>query len=298
MKKVYAIVVCYNGKQWYDRCLGSLNESTVPVETVVIDNASSDDSVEYIRNRFPWVHLFESEENLGFAQANNIGIRYAIDHDADFVFLLNQDAWVENDTISELMNTFEENDNVGIASPIHLNGSYTALDHGFVNYIGGDFASDAYMGKLRKYYERPFINAAAWIISRQCIDSVGGFDTLLFKHYGEDVNFCQRVLFFGFHIIVNTHCTICHDREDRKGNDHKFDTLAKRTSFLEERITFGNINSVFDIKSIKSSIRRKIKRKVLMGKFSSVKKLKERIVFFETIEQSRSINQQSGMNWL
>ena len=51
--RIFSIVVTYNGLQWYDRCLGSLQASEVPVTTIVIDNASSDGSVDYIRNHFP-----------------------------------------------------------------------------------------------------------------------------------------------------------------------------------------------------------------------------------------------------
>ena len=69
--KIFSIIVTYNGMRWYDRCLGSLRNSELPVETIVIDNASSDDSVNYIKANFPEVHLIESNENLGFAKANN-----------------------------------------------------------------------------------------------------------------------------------------------------------------------------------------------------------------------------------
>ena len=129
--KIFAIVVTYNGMKWYDRCFGSLRDSETTVETVVIDNASCDDTIEYIKTHFPSIHLIESKENLGFAKANNIGIRYAIDNNADYVFLLNQDAWIEKDTLTVLLRTFEENEHVGIAAPLQLNGSYTGFDHMF-----------------------------------------------------------------------------------------------------------------------------------------------------------------------
>ena len=160
--KIFAIIVIYNGLRWYDRCIGSLLKSETPVHIIVIDNASSDGSVDYIKTLYPNVFIIENKENLGFAKSNNIGIRYAIDHGADYVFLLNQDAWVETTTLTELVKSFEEKNNVGIASPIHLNGTYSALDHGFSNYIGPAFSSDAFLCKLKKYYDRPFINAAAW----------------------------------------------------------------------------------------------------------------------------------------
>ena len=298
MPNIFAVVVSYNGLRWYDRCLGSLRDSDIPVHTIVIDNDSSDNSRSFIEERFPEVILIKSKENVGFAKANNIGISYAIDHNADFVFLLNQDAWVEKNTLSELLKSFEENENVGIASPVHLNGSYTALDHGFVNYMGGDFASDAYFQKLKDYYERPFLNAAAWLINRRCIETVGGFDTLLFSHYGEDDNYCQRVLYHGFKIIVCTRCTICHDRENRKEKDPKYQTISRRTSYLSDRIKFGNINCSFNLDNDIKNLKWKMRKKLIMGKFSSAKAIREKISVFHRIEQSREINKLAGKAWL
>ena len=292
--KIFAIVVTYNGKKWYDRCLGSLRDSETPVETIVIDNASSDGTVDYIKERFPDVHLIESKENLGFAKANNIGIRYAIDQSADYVFLLNQDAWIEKDTLMVLLRTFGDNENVGIASPIHLNGNYTGLDYGFVRYTGDDFASDAFMQKLKLYYERPFINAAAWLIGRECIDAVGGFDTSLFTHYGEDFNYCQRVLYHGLNIIINTSCSICHDREERKGKS----LTTSQTPFYEECTKYGDINVEFDFDNIKKSLRMQIVKSFVKGKFQAIRELKRKNSCIELIELSRNINVVKGKNWL
>lgn len=101
--KVFVIIVAFNGKRWYDRCFGSLRLSTIPVQTIVVDNASNDGSVEYIKERFSEIHLIASQENLGFGRANNMAMRYALDHGCDYVFLLNQDAWVETDTFERLI---------------------------------------------------------------------------------------------------------------------------------------------------------------------------------------------------
>lgn len=296
--KIYAIVVTYNGKKWYDRCLGSLRDSETPVETIVIDNASSDDTIEFIKEHYPIVHLIESQENLGFAKANNIGIRYAIDKNADYVFLLNQDAWIEKNTLTELLRTFEENENVGIASSIHLNGGYTGLDNRFAHDMGEVFASDAFLKKTKHYYERPFINAAAWMIGRRCIEMVGGFDISLFKHYGEDNNYCQRVLYHGFTIVVNTCCSICHDREDRGINDKKYQMVSSQTSFLKERIKYGNINVQYDFVQIKKDLVKKRIRKYCLGRFQDMREIKKEISCMELIELSRDVNMKKGRNWL
>ena len=93
-KNVFIVVVTFNsGHDWLDKCLGSIRSCQIPLQTIVIDNASTDDSVAYIKENYPEVELFISTENLGFAKANNLGIRHALAAGADHVFLLNHDAW-------------------------------------------------------------------------------------------------------------------------------------------------------------------------------------------------------------
>ena len=125
MPKVFSIIVTYNGMQWIEKCISSIMQSSIQSDIIAIDNKSTDGIPDYIAEKHKRVHLIRSEKNPGFAKANNIGIRYAYDLGADYVFLLNQDAWVENETIASLIKTFTENGNDGIASPIHLNGSYS-----------------------------------------------------------------------------------------------------------------------------------------------------------------------------
>ncbi|MBP3763032.1 MAG: glycosyltransferase family 2 protein [Bacteroidales bacterium] len=296
--KIFAIIVTYNGMRWYDRCLGSLRESELPVETIVVDNASNDGSVAYIKEHFPEVCLIESKENLGFAKANNIGIRQALDEGADYVFLLNQDAWVEGNTLTELVKTFTENKNVGIASPVHLNGHSSGLDSMFALYAGIDFTSDAYMRHLRPYYEVPFVNAAVWLVSRHCIETVGGFDTLLFSHYGEDANYCQRVHYHRMRILIATHCTACHDRETREAKTDKKEPLSDKYLPLEQRIELGDINLDYDINGKIAFLERQRLHKLLRGNLKGYRAKQREISDMRLIAQSRLANKAVGPTWL
>lgn len=295
---IFTIIVTYNGMRWYDRCLGSLRNSETPTSVVVIDNASTDGSAEYIKERFPEVHLIESKENLGFAKANNIGMRKALDDGADYVFLLNQDAWVEKNTLKELVKTFQDNGKVGIAAPVHLNGAYSELDLKFAQYMGSKFTSDAYMHSIKPYYEVSFVNAAAWLISRLCLETVGGFDTLLFRHYGEDNNYCQRIYFHGFRIIVNTACTICHDRESLQGDHQKYLTISSQTPFYELRKKMGDVNQNINIDKEIQLLKRKKIRRILTGQLKGIKQIDEQISNWQLIGQSRQQNRTAGTHWL
>ena len=221
--QVYTIVVTYNGSQWVDKCFGSLTNSSFPVKVLAIDNGSVDGTPEFIRKRFPSVEVIVNEKNLGFGQANNIGIRKAYDSGADYVFLLNQDAWVEKDTIEKLVEVAEKNPEFGIVSPMHLNGRGDALDFRFSKWVGPDFCpgfySDLYFQRLKeKVYETSYVNAAAWLISRKCIETVGGFNPLFFV-YGEDDNYLQRTHYHNLKVGVYPFARIFHDREERDLHD-------------------------------------------------------------------------------
>ncbi|MGB9590946.1 MAG: glycosyltransferase family 2 protein, partial [Candidatus Kryptoniota bacterium] len=92
---VYIIILNWNGKDYTASCLDSISKVNYPrFVTVVVDNGSSDGSVEYISRSFPWVKVVANTNNLRFAGGNNIGIDLAIANNADYVLLLNNDTVV------------------------------------------------------------------------------------------------------------------------------------------------------------------------------------------------------------
>lgn len=234
---VYVIIVTYNGENFIRKCLSSLINSSAEVKIIVVDNNSTDSTLQIIRSEFPEISLIESKTNNGFAAANNIGIKLALQNNPEYFFLLNQDAWVEKNTIQELITISSNNSSYGIISPVHLNGSYTDLDIKFANYLApqecAGFLSDLYLNKLKDIYEAVFVNAAAWLITSDCIKRTGIFDPLFF-FYGEDSNYLQRAKFHGLKIGITTRCTICHDREVRQGqlNSIEIKKLARSQSLV------------------------------------------------------------------
>ena len=98
MTRVLVIIVSYNGMPWLERCLGSVYPGAKTChfapDLYVWDNDSTDGSADYVAKHFPGAHLVRSAENVGFAKANNMGFQYALDHGYDYVYLLNQDAWL------------------------------------------------------------------------------------------------------------------------------------------------------------------------------------------------------------
>ena len=197
---LFVIVVTYKGQCWYEQCFTSLRESKLPVRTIVIDNASNDGTVEYIREHFPEIHVIESKENIGFGRANNIGIRYALSHDCDYVFLLNQDAWVDSNTLEELVCVHKKNPEYGILSPMHLTADRNNVENGLANYLNdyritdANFFQDLYFNRVNEVYESKYINAAGWLLPCRTIEIIGGFDPIFF-HYEEDDDYLNRAYY-------------------------------------------------------------------------------------------------------
>lgn len=208
MKRILVVIVTYNGLKWVDRCLGSL-AATDQVTAFVVDNGSTDGTVEHIRKAYPSVHLVVSEENLGFGRANNLGFRYALEQGYDYVYLLNQDAWVYPDTLKSLVQAMERNPAYGVVSPLQITASGDRLDPRFAKKYPYKF-SDTPSGIV----EVPFVMAAHWMISRVCLEAVGAFSPA-FKHYGEDDNYLHRAMWHGFKVGVLHSAKAVHDRELR-----------------------------------------------------------------------------------
>jgi len=249
MNMLYVIIVTYNGMQWYRECFDSLRNSSVPVKTIVIDNNSTDGTCDYIRNNYPEIHLIENHENLGFGKANNIGLKIAFDNNADYAFLLNQDAWIEPDSIEKLIKKMEQNPQYGILSPLHLAAGKQALDLGFTYYITPESCPDLisdYIAKGRaedKVYPVKFVNAAMWLISKNCLMKIGGFDPL-FPHYGEDMDYICRSHYHQLRLGIYPYARGVHDRPQKRRTPNTF-TKQKHSYIINGLIVLKNIDQPF-----------------------------------------------------
>ena len=220
MSKLFVIIVTYKGQRWYELCFNSLRQSTIPVQTIVVDNASNDGTVEYIKENYPEIQLIESKDNLGFGRANNIAMRYALDHGCDYVFLLNQDAWVEPDTLERLVDIHQRHPEYGILGPVQVNAKKTKVLDGVIQFlinpdnVNKRMFSDFVMGMIEEVYPVAEINAAAWLLPRKTLETIGGFDPI-FLHYGEDWNYLSRVLYHGMKVGLTPNLKVVHDCKER-----------------------------------------------------------------------------------
>lgn len=265
--QIFAIIVIYNGLQrdWIFKCFNSIKKSEVPLQIIAIDNASTDGSVTAIKEHFPDVILIESKENLGFGGANNLGIKKALELGGDYFFLLNQDAWIEPDTVSKLIEHAQKNTEYGVLSPMHLNGKGNALDFNFSLYITPSFCKNLYsdfvMNKVEnRIYESGFICAAAWLITKESLKKVGGFSPTFF-HYSEDDNYVQRLSYKGLKIGILPHSKIYHDREDREKTSFHSDQSYKERALI---VKFSNPNTSENLEKYLKVLKFKLKKARLM----------------------------------
>ena len=253
--KVYTIIVTYNGMKWIEECLLSIQNSSIPVLILVVDNYSTDGTREFIKTNFRDVILIESNQNLGFGKANNIGLSYALKKEADFVFLLNQDALVNENTIQNLINIANKNPEFGIVSPIQLDFSGQVIEKYFFNFMARDetrkFYSDFVLQKKQlEIYPIQFIQAAAWLLPMNTIKKIGGFDPL-FYHYGEDDNYCQRVVFHKLKIGVVATAFIRHDSTQVSEQTVQLFSERYYKNYIKDlAVKYANLNLPYTSKSV------------------------------------------------
>lgn len=278
MPKIHIIIVTYNAMKWAERCFTSLRNSSVPVQCFVIDNGSSDGTQEYIKTHFPEVDFTQSETNLGFGKANNIGIEKAYKAGAEFFYLMNQDAWLYQDTMEKMLEVYhnhQDQNSIGIISPIHIDGTEKSLDIFLDQYIASNYEktrmiSDLYFQTLKPYYEIRFVNAAHWLLPRKTIETVGGFNPYFF-HYGEDDEYVNRIHFHQMKVLLIPGSRAVHDGVQ---NLHKIDY----TKFADVRIEINAMNpGIYNAVHLeKKALRQSMIKNLIMGNLAQYKTLSQK----------------------
>ena len=209
--KLSVVIVNYNVKYYVEQCLRSLERALqgVEAEVWVVDNASSDDSCDYLRERFPWIHLIANEENAGYSRANNQAIKNS---SGEFVLLLNPDTLVAEDTLRGCLSFLDAHPSVGATGVKMLNPDGTfALESrrglptpftSFCKMVGlcKLFPKSRTFGRYYMQYldlasPAPIevISGAFFMLRRKALDKVGLLDEDFFM-YGEDIDLSYRLL--------------------------------------------------------------------------------------------------------
>lgn len=221
-KKVYIIILNWNGWQDTLECLDSLkNISYDNFSIVVVDNGSKDDSVYRIKNHFAQFAIRNSQfiildSNLGFAGGNNAGIKYAMENGADYILLINNDTIVDKNFLGELVEAGEADNKIGLAGPkiyYYSEPNRIWFAGGKINWLknsgkhrGLDEIDAGQYDKARKV---DYLTGCSLLIKREVIEKIGGLSNDYFLYY-EDTDFCLRAKSAGYKCLYVPSAEIYH----------------------------------------------------------------------------------------
>jgi len=208
--KISVIIVNYNVKEYLEQALLSIKKALVGIsyEIFVVDNASVDGSVPYIRKKFPDIQIIENKENLGFGRANNLALKEA---KGEYVVLINPDTVVQENTFVELLRFFESHPDASAATCkiINPDGSFSVdCRHNIptpmvafwkVTGLSRLFPKSKVFGRYNltyldpdQIYPVPAISGSFMMIRKNVLDEIGYFDEQFFM-YCEDIDLCYRI---------------------------------------------------------------------------------------------------------
>jgi GT2 family glycosyltransferase len=218
------VILNWNVRDLLDRCLASIRSDGLQLETIVVDNASSDDSVTLVRSKYPDVVVIANSINRGFTGGNNQGIRAT---HGRYVLVLNPDTEIVDDALDRLAAYLDDHTDVGALGPMLLNPdrSVQSSRRRFPTMATGFFESTWLQGVaprnlLRRFYmddlspefvqEVDWLTGACTMFRRSVLDRVGLYDEENFFMYSEELDLCRRIRQAGWKIIYLPEAKVIH----------------------------------------------------------------------------------------
>lgn len=241
-KKIFTIILNYNGYIDTLECVKSVKKSNYDnITTVVIDNASTDDSYYHLEKELGnEVVLLKTEKNLGYAGGNNIGIQYALDNNADYICVLNNDTLVEEDSIYNCMRELEEDETIGFLGPTVME-----YDKDVIQSTGGDIAIQKGVVTLNNHGKKiqdvelamscDYIGGACIMCRSSLIKEIGLIPENYFLFF-EETEWCYIAKQKGYHNICVSNSKIKHKGSasiDVVGGLHEYLMERNRVVFVK-----------------------------------------------------------------
>lgn len=228
-KKISVILVNYNGKEYNDKCIASILDSTIShqIQIVVVDNASTDDSLELLKENWGCherVKILSLDRNYGFSKANNEGIRLAMKQGMEYFLLLNNDTEIEPDTIERMLSCQQEKKAIVVPKVLYADKRDT------IWCAGGNFSpivrksiqrglNQIDKGQFHISEECQFANGCALLLSKEIINKIGFLDERFFLYY-EDTEYSMRAAENGIKIWYCAEAVVYHKvNGSTKGNE-------------------------------------------------------------------------------
>jgi len=224
------IILNYNVKYFLELCLKSVEQAitTIDAEIIVVDNNSSDESCEMVQDKFPSVTLISNKDNVGFAKANNQGVKVA---KGEYMCILNPDTVVAEDTFVKLLEFAKSKSNLGVIGCKLIDGSGAFLPESKRNIPVVKVAMQKIFGNGNKYYANHLgenevgrvdvLVGAFMFMKRVVYEQVEGFDEDYFM-YGEDIDLSYKLLQSGFQNYYFGETTCIHYKGESTNNDKKY----------------------------------------------------------------------------
>ena len=227
MRPVALIILNWNRRQDTLRCLASLERNSYPdIDIIVVENASTDDTVEAVRAAHPEVRIIENPANLGYAGGNNTGIEAALRENYEYILVLNNDTIVDPDAIARLVRLAERHPEAGIVAPVicYLDDPERVwAAGGTIDWQRGHVASSYLNAPVSDVPRNPFttehVTGCCMLLRAEAIRKAGLINPRFFLYF-EETEWCVRIARAGFRIMVEPSARIWHaiHPDEREGS--------------------------------------------------------------------------------
>lgn len=219
------IIVNWNNADVILDCLRSIRVAGFISNVVIVDNASSDESLGKIKQKYPRINIIQNKENLGYVGGNNRGIKYLLDHGVEYFFILNPDTEIEKDTIERLIEIFQQDKKIGIAGPKIYDKEGKIWSCGGIidkkRFSGGLIGLDEKdYGQYDNVMNVDYIPGTAMMVKREVFEKAGLFEEKYFIYY-EDAELSLKGKKAGFKIVFVPKAVIHHKESTSFGKESK-----------------------------------------------------------------------------
>lgn len=215
MNAIY-LFVTWNSEQFLADSIGRLHKFARPEDIMVVDNGSSDRTLELLMWDYPGINLICLPVNTGFAGGNNVGMKAALQKGCDAVFLLNVDTIIDEEFIHPCLKVLEDHPDIGVVGPVVIEAyldNVIQCEGGRIHAIRANFP---YRNRGRRFVRREeivdvdYVLGAAMMIRRQVIERIGYLDEDYFPAYVEEADFCYRARQAGYRSVIHRGSAIRH----------------------------------------------------------------------------------------